>query len=113
MLTLVKSANLGLMFFLELAVYIAVAIWGFSLDAGPVVRLLAGLGGLVLFGVVWAVFGSPKAIVRLHGPGRGLLDVIWFGGGGLALFAAVGTTSAAVFTAAFIVNAVLRIVWHQ
>jgi hypothetical protein len=112
-MTLLKGANLGLMFLLELAVYGAVAWWGFTLPGGPIVRLLAGLGAPALFAVVWAVFGSPKAKIPLRGLGRAVLEVLWFGGGALAFLSVAGLATATVFAAAFVVNAVLRIVWHQ
>ncbi len=113
MTPLLKNVNLGLMFLLELAVYVAVAWWGCTLSAGPIVRLLAGLGAPALFAVVWAVFGAPTAKIPLRGPGRAVLEVLWFGGGALAFGSVAGSTTATVFAAAFVVNAAPRIVWHR
>ncbi|MFC6083188.1 YrdB family protein [Sphaerisporangium aureirubrum] len=113
MTTVAKGANAALMFFLELGVYGAVGYWGFT--AGPTwwLKVLAGIGGPVLFAVVWALFGSPKAPVPLHGPGRAALEIVWFGGGVAAAFAAGLLTTSMVFAALFAVNALLRIVWDQ
>ncbi|WP_248961083.1 YrdB family protein [Sphaerisporangium perillae] len=113
MLSVVKGANLALMFFLELGVYLAVGYWGFTVSPNWAVKLLLGVGGPVLFGVVWGVFGSPKASVPLRGLGRVVLEVLWFGGGVAAAAAAGLSTTSAVFAALFVLNAVLRIVWNQ
>jgi hypothetical protein len=113
MLPVLKGANLGLMFLLELAVYAAVGYWGFTVSSNLAVKLLAGLGGPVLFAVVWGVFGAPKASVPLHGLGRAALEIVWFGGGAGALLAAGLVTPAAVFTVLYLVNAGFRLIWHQ
>ncbi|MFF5175338.1 YrdB family protein [Micromonospora sp. NPDC000089] len=60
-----KGALLTLAFLLELAMLAAAGWWGFTLDAGFAVRLLAGLGAPSLIAVVWGVFCSPRARVRL------------------------------------------------
>ncbi|MBB4705240.1 YrdB family protein [Sphaerisporangium siamense] len=108
-----KGTNMGLMFVLELAVYLAVGYWGFTLGAAWPVRILAGVGGPVAFAVVWGLLGSPKARVPLRGASRALLEVLWFSGGVMATAAAGLTTAALVFAAAFAVNAALRVAWKQ
>ncbi|MEV5409423.1 YrdB family protein [Thermopolyspora sp. NPDC052614] len=107
-----KGANLGLMFLLEIAVYLAVGRWGFTLAAALPVKLLAGLGGPLLFATVWGLLAAPKARVRLRGLARAGLEIAWFGGGAVALIAAGSPAAAAVFTALYLVNAALRITWH-
>ncbi|GGO66355.1 YrdB family protein [Nonomuraea cavernae] len=114
--TLAKGANLALMFLLELGVLAAAGYWGFTLSESWGVKLLAGLGGPALFVAVWALFGAgggANAVFPLTGPARAALEIIWFGGGALALHAAGLTTPAAVLAALFVVNAVLRLVWKQ
>jgi hypothetical protein len=116
MLALAKHANAALMFFLELGVLVSVAYWGFALSPNWGIKLLAGLGGPALFIAAWALFGAgggANAVYPLTGLGRAALEILWFGGGGLALYASGLVTSAAVFSALFILNAVLRIVWKQ
>ncbi|MEU8251114.1 YrdB family protein [Nonomuraea sp. NPDC048916] len=116
MLTVAKAGNLALMFFLELGVLASVGYWGFTLSANWGVKLLAGLGGPALFVAAWALFGAgggANATFPLTGLARAALEIVWFGGGALALYAAGQTTPAAAFAAVFVVNAVLRLVWKQ
>ncbi|NRQ38692.1 YrdB family protein [Nonomuraea sp. NN258] len=116
MLTLAKNANLALMFVLELGVLAAVGYWGFTLNAGWPIKLLAGLGGPALFIAAWALFGAgggANATFPATGLARVVLEIVWFGGGAAALYAAGAATPAIAFAAAFIVNAVLRLIWKQ
>jgi hypothetical protein len=116
MLALAKNANALLMFFLELGVLASVAYWGFTLSPNWGIKLLAGLGGPALFIAAWALFGAgggANATFPLTGLGRAALEIFWFGGGALALFAAGRLTPAVIFAAVFVVNAVLRVIWKQ
>ncbi|TMR99033.1 YrdB family protein [Nonomuraea basaltis] len=116
MLHFAKNANSLLMFLLELGVLVSVAYWGFTLSPNWGVKLLAGLGGPALFVAAWALFGAGggvNATFPLTGLARAALEILWFGGGALALYASGLATSAVVFYALFILNAVLRIVWKQ
>ncbi|GII81149.1 hypothetical protein Sru01_61310 [Sphaerisporangium rufum] len=113
MLTMAKNANLAVMFFLELGVYLAVGYWGFTTGGNWPLRLLLGIGGPALMAGLWAFFGSPKATFPLRGAGRVLLEIGWFGAGVAAAAAAGLITVSAVFAAVFAANALLRILWHQ
>ncbi|GAA2358319.1 YrdB family protein [Nonomuraea africana] len=116
MLAVAKGANMLLMFLLELGVLISVGYWGFTLSSNWGVRLLAGIGGPVLFAVLWGLFaagGGTNATYPLTGIARGLFEVAWFGGGALALYLAGAATPAAFLAAAFVVNAALRLLWQQ
>ncbi|MDR8410376.1 YrdB family protein [Nonomuraea sp. 3-1Str] len=116
MLAIAKGANLALMFVLELGVLASAAYWGFTVSPNWAVKLLAGLGAPALFIAAWAMFGAnggANAVVPLTGAARALQEIVWFGGGALALYAAGLATPAVLFAAAFVVNAVLRIVWKQ
>jgi hypothetical protein len=50
---MIRGANLGIAFLLELAVLFAVGYWGFRLSVGLPLRLVAGLGTPVLMAVLW------------------------------------------------------------
>ncbi|MGN9781785.1 YrdB family protein [Nonomuraea sp. ZG12] len=116
MLTLAKGANLALMFLLELGVLVSAGYWGFTVSPTWAVKLLAGIGAPALFIALWALFGAgggENAVLPAMGAARVVLEIVWFGGGALALYAAGAVTPAAVFAALFILNAVLRIVWKQ
>ncbi len=109
----VKYLNPLLMFLLELSVYAAACLWGFSVPHGWPVRLALGIGAPVALGVMWALFGAPRAPRPAHGAGRVVLEVLWFGSGAAALAAAGRTGWAAAFAALYVVNAVLRQAWDQ
>ncbi|GLW97872.1 YrdB family protein [Microtetraspora sp. NBRC 16547] len=114
MLTVAKGTNLALMFFLELGVLISVGYWGFTLAAPLVVRILAGLGGPALFATLWGLFAAANgARFPLRGLARAAFEIAWFGGGAAALVASGLVTSGVVFAALYIVNGILRLVWHQ
>jgi hypothetical protein len=116
MLAIAKGTNMVLMFVLELGVLASTAFWGFSLSSNWAIKLLAGIGTPALFIAAWALFGAgggANATFPLTGLARVALEIIWFGGGALALYAAGQTRLAVVFAALFIVNAVLRIIWKQ
>ncbi|MEV4220964.1 YrdB family protein [Nonomuraea sp. NPDC049725] len=111
-----KGANMVLMFLLELGVIASAGYWGFTLQAHWAVKVVAGLGAPALFIAAWALFGAgggANATFPLTGAGRVVLEILWFGGGALALYAAGQARAAAVFAALFVLNAVLRIVWKQ
>ncbi|MFG2078392.1 YrdB family protein [Nonomuraea maritima] len=114
MLAAAKNLNALLMFVLEVAVLVSVGYWGFTVSSNWGLKLLAGLGAPALFITLWALFaagGGENAIYPLTGLARAALEIIWFGGGALALYAAGRTVPAVVLAALFVVNAVLRIIW--
>ncbi|MEZ0072158.1 YrdB family protein [Planotetraspora sp. GP83] len=114
MLTVAKGVNLAVMFLLELGVLASVGYWGFTVSPHLALRLLAGLGGPALFIAVWAIFGAANdPVVRLTGVARAMLEILWFGGGAVALVASGLVTTGTIFAALYILNAVLRLVWNQ
>jgi hypothetical protein len=99
----VGAANLGLRFFLELALLVAVGYWGFS-EFDGVVSVLAGLGAPLLVAVLWGTFMSPKAARPVRDPARIALEVVLFGAGVAALAAAERTTLAIVLAALVVLH---------
>ncbi|MGC9382510.1 YrdB family protein [Streptomyces sp. MH13] len=113
MLSSLKALNMLLMFLLELAVYAAASLWGFTASDKWPVKLALGIGAPVALIAVWALFGSPKAPYPLHGGGRVALEVLWFGAGAAALAASGRPGWAAGFAGLYLVNAALRLLWNQ
>ncbi|MEU9360169.1 YrdB family protein [Streptomyces sp. NPDC048301] len=113
MLSSLKAFNLLVMFLLELSVYAAVALWGWTASGRLPLKLLLGVGAPVALVVVWALFGAPRASYAVHGGGRVLLEALWFGSGAAALAASGRQGWAAAFAGIFLVNAALRILWDQ
>lgn len=116
MVGMVKGANLALMFFLELGVIAAAGYWGFTVNQSWLIKVVAGLGAPALFIAAWALFGAgggANATFPATGIWRAVLEILWFGGGAAALYAAGAATPAAVFAILFVLNAALRIIWKQ
>ncbi|MFD6157194.1 YrdB family protein [Nocardia sp. NPDC060256] len=107
---ILKGANLFGTFLLELGVLAGVAVWGFTLPAGLLVRVIAGVATPALFVLMWALFGAGSTPrFPLRGTWRLALELIWFGGGALAWATATTPVTGLVFVALWAVNALLRV----
>lgn len=108
-----KTANLALAFLLELAALAAVAMWGWHVGHSTLSRWVFAGGAAVVWALVWGVFFSPNAAVKLPAAaaeiGQWLMFVI-----ALAALAATGRIAlAVVFAVVVLVNRVLALGWHQ
>jgi hypothetical protein len=110
---IVKGANLGLRFVLELCVLAALVYWGYQAGNGTWTRIALAIGAPLLAAVVWGVFGAPKASRQLHDPALLLLEIIVFGAGALALAAAGQRTLAVALALVTLLNGILMYVWGQ
>ena len=108
-----RGINLGLRFILEVAVLVALAIWGFGSSDSLIVQLLLGLGVPVLAMAVWGAFISPKASRRLDDPVRVGIEVVIFGLGTVALVAAGLPLPGLLLAAAAAISLVLMFLWDQ
>jgi hypothetical protein len=106
------NANYGLRFLLELAALAAVAYWGFH-EFGGVVQWVIGLGGPLLLAAVWGRFMSPKASHPTVDPVRLVIEVLVFGAGVAALFAAGAAVLGAIFAALAAVHLALTFALGQ
>lgn len=109
----VKMANLALRFLLELCVLAAVGYWGWQAGRGVVGKLGLGIGAPLLVAVVWGKFGSPQASVPLTGPLHLLLELVLFGSGPVALYAAGEPARAKALALAILSNRLLMLLWRQ
>ncbi len=70
-MTLLRAANAGATFFLELGALAALAAlgsWGFRAGSGPIVATGLGVGAPLLAALLWGAFVAPKAAVPLPAP---------------------------------------------
>jgi len=104
---MIRTANLGIAFLLELAVLFAVGYWGFKLSAGLPLRLVAGLATPLLMAVLWGLLAAPKASFPLHGVADAAFRIAWFGVGALAFWVAGRPIAALVLTGVFAANALM------
>jgi hypothetical protein len=109
----IKGANLLLRFLLELCALGALGYWGFKTGSGTLAKVGLGVGAPLIAAVVWAVFVSPQASVRLPGFLVLLLQVLVFGGAAAGLVATGHRTAAVAFGGLIVVNAVLMYAWGQ
>jgi hypothetical protein len=110
---IIKGANLFLRFLLELCALGAVGYWGFKTGGAMVAKIGLGIGAPLVVAVVWAVFVSPRAPVRLPLPLSLLLQAVIFGLAAAALAATGHRTLALAFVAVVVINAVLMYAWGQ
>ena len=82
-----------LYFLAEIAVYVAVAWWGFTREVPAPARWALGLGLLAVFAVSWGLLAAPHASLALQGLPDLLFRLLWFG---LGLAAAVVLVAQAV-----------------
>jgi hypothetical protein len=106
-LTMIKNVNLALVFFLELAVLVALGYWGFSVGQGVLAKFGIGLGLPVVAIIVWGLLGAPKSQWQLQGIWYAILQVIFFGSAAVALYAAGQRTLGVVFALVCVVCCVL------
>ncbi|AKU14790.1 YrdB family protein [Luteipulveratus mongoliensis] len=97
------------MFLLELAVYVAVAWWAFNLTDTFLLGVVLALVAIAVMGTIWAAFGSPQARWPVYGFPRIMLELLWFGAGVLALFAAGTPIVAVILAVVFVVVMWLRL----
>ncbi|WP_142007227.1 MULTISPECIES: YrdB family protein [Barrientosiimonas] len=88
----------AVMFLLELAAYVGVALWAYSLADSTLVGVLLALGAIAVMGTIWALFSSPHARYPVYGWPRVALEVAWFGIA-VAAFIAAGILWAGVLLA--------------
>jgi hypothetical protein len=113
MLTIVKSLNLALAFFLELCLLTALGYWGFRVGSGWTARIALGIGVPAVVIAIWGVFLAPASSQRLHNPWLVLVMVVLFGAATVALYVAGRSTLAWILAALFVVNTIFAVTWGQ
>jgi hypothetical protein len=111
--TLLKSLNLALAFFLELAMLAAFAYWGIFTGQTTLAKIGLGIGVPLLVAVIWGFFMAPTSSRRLQGAAYLALKLVLFGLAVAALIASGRTMLGAVFGAVVVINSILIRVWKQ
>jgi hypothetical protein len=107
-----RTANLALAFFLELAVMAALAYWGFQTIAGAA-GIALGIGAAVLMGVVWGLWLAPRARYPLPALPHEILKDLVLSLGVVALLLAGNPLYAAILVVLLILNRGLAYIWGQ
>ena len=100
---MLRAANDGLRFFLELSALAAVAYWGWSEHDG-VLRWVLVVAAPLAIALVWGRWVAPKARHPAADPARLGLEVLVFGSAVAALFAADEPLQAAILGAAAVLH---------
>ncbi len=111
--TVLRVANDGLAFVLELAALAALAVWGFTVDAVWPLRVALGLGAPMLLIVVWGLLLAPQADHRLAMPWLLVAKLVVFGLAAAALAAAGHPRLAVVLGVLAVLNLGLAVAWNQ
>ncbi len=106
-----RAVVLGVRFFLEIGMLIALSNWGFQAE-DEVVALILGIGAPALAAAVWGVFVAPKARVHLPDATRQLVALAIFGLGAVGLAASGFPDLALIFALIAVVDSVLVYMWR-
>ncbi|CAD6003964.1 YrdB family protein [Agreia sp. COWG] len=94
-------------FVLELFAFVTLGIWGFLAWPGPWLNIVLGIAAPVFAILVWALFRSPKAVVRLDAFGKALIEILIMGSAALAWLMLGQPVIAVVFGVVAAVSGVL------
>src|SRR5215831_16723394 len=103
---MVRDANLGLRFLLELAALGAVAWCGWEIGNSTAAQVLLAIVFPLVFALVWGTFIAPKAAIRVSRPVWYGLQVVLFGGAALALASVWSVWAGIVFALVVAANLV-------
>ncbi|MEV6839858.1 YrdB family protein [Streptomyces sp. NPDC051133] len=106
-----KAANLGVLFLVELGALAAAAYWGLTRDTS--LNWLVSVVALTVMVALWSLFGAPRARFRTRGAGRVAFEVLWFGAGVVALWAAGAVAWALALAVVCAVSKSLAVTWGQ
>ena len=101
---MIKHANLGLSFLLEVMAVVVIGYWGFSLEVSKVASFVSGLGIPLVFILIWGRFCAPASPHRLAGQWLIWLKLLMFGLAALSLFLTNGFLISILFFVLDVLN---------
>lgn len=107
------SANLALRFILELCALASLGYWGFQATGTILKKIVLGIGTPLLIAIIWAMLGSPGALVKLSPHFHLLLEIIVFGLPAIALYGTGKYGLALTYVLLVVINRILMFIWHQ
>ena len=110
---IIKAINLTVAFFLEIAMLVAFAYFGFRYPENTVLKYLLMIILPVTAMMLWAYFAAPRSKHRLQQPSRVLFALTMFGAAIFLLNMSGETMLAAVFAIIVIVNQLLLFILKQ
>jgi len=110
---IIKSLNLSLRFLLELFALAAIGYWGFITGKGIIMKSVLGIGLPLVLAVVWGIFGSPKALIKLPTSLHLLIEVVIFVLPTVALYTVGKVNLAWGYGLVAVINRTLMFLWKQ
>lgn len=110
---ILKSMNLGLRFLLEICALVALGYWGFHIGNGTMMGIVLGVGAPLFIAIIWGVFGSPKAIIKLSMPLHLVLELLVFVLPAIALYFVDKPQLAWIYGISVLMNRLFMFVWKQ
>ncbi|MCJ1996180.1 YrdB family protein [Lactococcus piscium] len=101
---MIKYANFGLSFLLEVMAVVVIGYWGFSLEVSKVTCFIAGIGLPLVFILIWGRFCAPASPHRLSGLWLICLKLLMFALAAWSLFLTDGFLLAILFFVLVILN---------
>jgi hypothetical protein len=108
-----KAINLGLSFFLELAMLAAFAYWGFQSEANVWLRWGLAISLTLALAILWGFFFAPNARHRLTIVPGAVLSLGLFCLAAFALYQSHQPSLALVLAIIAVVNRMLVLFWKQ
>ncbi len=100
------SPNDVLRFLLELFAFVSLGLWGFTAWQPPF-TFVFGIGAPVFAIILWALFRSPKAVIRLDPFGKALVEIVIMGSAALAWLVMGQPIVAIVFGVVAVISGVI------
>ena len=113
MMYILQNMNLGLRFLLEVCGLVAIGYWGFYMGNGVMLKIILGIGSPLFIALIWGVFGSPNAVVKIAMPFHLLLEFIVFVLPFIALYVTGNVTLASIYGIIVVINRLLMFLWDQ
>jgi len=110
---ILKNANLGLSFMLELCAMGAFAFWGYQAGGALAVKIALLIVAPLLSAIVWGVLAAPRAPRRLAGRWLVAFKLLFFALAAAVLAVSGQPTLALLLAAAVAVNLALAYAWKQ
>jgi hypothetical protein len=104
---LLKNTNLAIRFVLELCMLAAFTYWGYHITGRGALKIIAAIGSPLIAAIIWGLFLSPKAKVKLILPVRVLMELILFCTAGWLLYNLGKEMQGLLLGGIFIVNRIL------
>lgn len=107
----VKAINMGVSFLLELAMLVALGIWGFAVGGNA--QWVLGLGLPAIAVVFWGMWMAPNSSHRIAFPWRPMIALALFLLASVALWVSGHHTSGIVMGIVSVMNSFFVFLWRQ